>query len=168
MEILKAATEWGKAEVFSSAFFVLFALLFLLACIGFWQFGKTDFSKAFVLPTLVASILLFILGFGLVYSSNARLNNFPSDYEKDASAFVDSEIARAEQTMSTYRNVVFKVFPMIIVLGALLIIFLDKPIWRAIGVTTIVFMALIIWVDSNANARMQDYHQKLTMASEGR
>lgn len=166
MEILKAATEWGKAEVFSSAFFILFGLLFLLACIGFWQFGKTDYSKAFVLPTLVASVLLFILGFGLVYSSNSRLNNFPSDYEKDASAFVTSEITRAEQTMSTYKNVVFKVFPLIIIIGALLTIFLDKPIWRASGIITILFMALIMFVDGTANARMQDYHQKLVSASE--
>lgn len=37
MELVKLATEWAKAEVFSTRFFILFALLFLIASIGFWQ-----------------------------------------------------------------------------------------------------------------------------------
>ena len=41
MEILKTATDWAKTEVFSSAFFIIFGVVFVLASIGFWQMGKT-------------------------------------------------------------------------------------------------------------------------------
>ena len=46
MEILKVATEWAKAEVFSARFFILFSILFLSASIGFWQLGKTEMAIA--------------------------------------------------------------------------------------------------------------------------
>ena len=36
MELLKLATAWAKAEVFSTRFFILFAIGFLVASIGFW------------------------------------------------------------------------------------------------------------------------------------
>ena len=53
MEIVKLATDWAKAEVFSTRFFILFAILFLIASIGFWQLGKTDIARAYITPTLV-------------------------------------------------------------------------------------------------------------------
>ena len=45
MEILKTATDWAKAEVFSTTFFILFGIGFVAASIGFWQLGKTDLAK---------------------------------------------------------------------------------------------------------------------------
>ena len=65
MQILKVATDWAKAELFSTPFFVLFGLLFLIASVGFWQLGKTEIAKAYMLPTLVAGSLLIIIGVGL-------------------------------------------------------------------------------------------------------
>ena len=35
MELLKLASAWAKAEVFSSNFFILFGVLFLLSAYGF-------------------------------------------------------------------------------------------------------------------------------------
>jgi len=62
MEILKIATEWAKAEVFSSRFFVLFALLFLIGSIGFWQLGKTETAKAYTIPTVVVVVVVVVVG----------------------------------------------------------------------------------------------------------
>ena len=166
MEILKTALDWAKAEVFSSTFFILFGALFLLATIGFWQLGKTEVAKAFVFPTLVAGILLLIIGVGLVYSNKARISSFPGAYESDASAFVQSEINRADKTMAEYRTAVFKVIPIIIVVAALLIVFIDRPIWRAIGITTIAMMAVIMVIDSNANARIATYKKQLELVEK--
>ena len=42
MEIIKTATEWAKAEVFSASFFIFFAIIFLCSSLGFWQLGKTE------------------------------------------------------------------------------------------------------------------------------
>ena len=163
MEILKAATDWAKAEVFSSTFFILFGAMFLLGTIGFWQLGKTELAKAFVIPTLVAGVLLLIIGVGLVYSNKSRLASFPTAYESDASAFVQSEITRTEKTMAEFQTIVFKVIPLIIVAAALLIVFINKPIWRAIGITTIAMMVVIIMVDSTANARLEAYSKQLEL-----
>ncbi len=114
MEILKTATDWAKAEVFSSTFFIVFGVLFVAASIGFWQLGKTDLAKAYIIPTLVAGALLLTIGFGLVFTNKARISSFAVDYNQDASAFVKSEIVRVDNTLKEYKTVVFKVIPLII------------------------------------------------------
>ena len=60
MDLLKLSIEWAKAEVFSTRFFIFFSIGFLIASVGFWQLGKTDLAKAYVIPTLIAGILLLI------------------------------------------------------------------------------------------------------------
>ena len=63
MEIINAATDWAKDEVFSSRFFIFFAILFLLASFGFWQLGKTEMARAYIYPLMVAGILLLGCGY---------------------------------------------------------------------------------------------------------
>lgn len=161
MDILKTALDWAKTEVFSSMFFIFFGIVFLLGTAGFWQLGKTELAKAFIYPTLVTGVLLLIIGIGLVFSNKSRIASFPTAYENDASAFVQSEITRAENTIAEYENVVFRVIPLIIVVAALLIVFISTPIWRAIGISTIAMMVVILLIDTNASARMKVYQQQL-------
>lgn len=163
MDILKTTLEWTKAEIFSSSFFVLLGVLFVMASFGFRYLGKTDLAKAFTTPTIVAGILLLIIGVGLVYSNITRLNNFEASYAQDASVFITSEIARAEKTMAEYTTIVFKVIPIIIMICALLIVLVDRPTWRAISITTMAMMVVILLVDSNANARMASYYDELIL-----
>jgi len=137
--------------------------MFLLATIGFWQWGKTDVAKAFIIPTLVAGILLMTVGIGIFIANKSRVSSFTTAYNTDASAFVESEITRTKQSMGEYKTIVFKVIPLIIVLASLLIIFVDKANWRAICITTIAMMVVILLVDNNANARIQDYHKQLLL-----
>lgn len=166
MELLKAATDWAKSEVFSSMFFILFGIFFLIAAIIFWQLGKTELAKAFIYPTMVAGVLLLIIGAGLVYSNKSRITSFPAAYESDASAFLQSEMERVKKTMAGFENNVFRVIPIIIVLAGLLILFIDKPLWRAIGMTTIAMMIIIMMVDTNSNARLKLYNNQLELMSE--
>lgn len=162
MEILKIATDWAKDEVFSSRFFILFGVLFVLATVGFWQLGKTEVAKAYIFPTLVAGILLLTVGLGIFFINKSRVSSFVDDYNTDASAFVKSEIVRTEKSMGEYKTIVFKVIPIIIIVCAFLIVFVDKPIWRAISTTTIAMMIVIILIDNNANARILKYHKALS------
>lgn len=166
MEILKTATDWAKAEIFSSTFFILFGVIFVVATIGFWQLGKTELAKAFVFPTLVAGILLMVIGVGLIFSNKSRLSSFETDYNTDTSAFVQSEVARADKTIAEFQTVVFKVIPIIIVIAALVFIFIDRPIWRAISMATIAMMVIIIMVDTNSNARMKAYKTEMVAAEK--
>jgi len=162
MELLKLATEWAKAEVFSTRFFILFAILFLIASIGFWQLGKTDLAKAYIIPTLVAGLLLLIIGSGLNYTNIQRVKQFEKDFKTDASAFYQSEIERSESTLKEY-NVVFKVIPILIIVAALLILFINTPTWRAIGITTIAMLIVILLIDGTAHSRIEAYHKELKL-----
>lgn len=161
MELLKLATEWAKDEVFSSRFFILAAILFLAASIGFWQLGKTEMAKAYILPTLVAGLLILAVGVGIFFTNKSRVTSFTEAYKTNPTEFVASEIIRTEKSMGEFRTIVFQVIPCIIVAAALLLVFVDKPVWRAIAITTIALMVVILLVDSNANARLQAYHQHL-------
>ena len=166
MEILKAATDWAKAEVFSARFFILFGIMFMAAAIGFWQLGKSEIAKAFVSPAAVAGVLLLTVGIGIFFANKSRITSFERDYNADPSAFVKSEIARTQKSMNEYKTIVFKVIPFIIAAAALTIVFVDKPMWRAICITTIAMMVVIMIVDSNANARILEYHEQLTQADK--
>ena len=163
MEILKLATEWAKVEVFSTRFFILFAILFLIASIGFWQLGKTDIARAYVIPTLIAGVLLLTIGLGLFYANKSRITEFETAYNRDSLAFFESEIARVESTLKEYKTVVFKAIPIIIIVAALLIIFINTPTWRAISITTIAMLTVILLIDGTAQARIEAYHKELKL-----
>lgn len=164
MDILRTATDWARAEIFSSAFFIVFGALFLLASLGFWQLGRTDIAKAYVIPTLVAGVLLLVIGIGLVYANQTRISEFPVAYDEDPAAFVASELTRVERVITEYRTVVFTAIPAIIAVCAALIFFLDSPAWRAICVTTIAMMTVILLVDGTAHGRIVIYKDQLLSA----
>lgn len=161
MDILKTAIDWAKAELFSTSFIMLFGLLFIAASLGFWQLGKTEIAKAYIIPTLVTGILLLAVGFGLFYTNKLRITQFEVAYNKDVSEFVASEITRAEATLKEYDTIVFKVIPVIIIVASLLILFINTPTWRAINITTIAMLTIIMAVDGAAYARIDSYHKKL-------
>lgn len=164
MELLKLATEWAKAEVFSTRFFILFAILFLIASIGFWKLGVTDLAKAYIIPTLVAGLLLMTIGLGLFYTNKTRITQFEQAYNNSTSAFYQSEIERTEATLKEY-TVVFKVIPILIIIAALLILFINTPLWRAISITTIAMLIVIIFVDGTAHDRIKSYHNELKLVA---
>ncbi len=164
MDILKTATDWAKAEVFSTTFFIIAGVLFVAAGIGFWQLGKTDLAKAYIIPTMVAGALLLTIGLGLFFTNLSRISSFAADYNQDASAFVQSEIVRADKTLDEYKTVVFKAIPFIIIAAALVIIFISTPTWRAISITTIAMLIVILLIDGTAHARIVAYKEKLVLA----
>ena len=161
MDIIKASTDWAKSELLSTPFFVLFGVLFIVASIGFWQLGKTEFAKAYIFPTLVAGVLLTIIGLGLFFTNKSRLANFHIAYEQDSSAFVEAELARTEATLKEYKTIVFTIIPLIISVCAIGIMFLNTPIWRASLITTIAMMVIILLIDGTAYARVDSYSQQL-------
>lgn len=166
MNILKAATDWAKAELISTPFFILFGLVFIAASLGFWQLGRTDMTKAYIIPTLVAGFLLTIIGLGLFFTNKSRVSQFETAYHADASAFVDSELKRAEATLKEYKNVVFTAIPLIIATCALLLFFFQSPLWRASMITTMAMLIVILLIDGLAHARIDQYHQQLMQAQQ--
>lgn len=166
MEILKSATAWAKAELVSTPFFILFGLLFLAASLGFWQWGKTDLAKAYIIPGLVAGTLLLIVGLGLFFTNKSRITQFERDYRANPSAFVESERVRAENTVKEYKNVVFTAVPLIIATCALGILWFQAPVWRASLITAIAMLVVILLIDGLAHARFAKYQQDLLQAQQ--
>jgi len=166
MSILKTATDWAKAELFSTPFFILFGIVFIVASIGFWQLGKTDVARAYIIPTLVAGLLLITIGLGLFFTNKSRIKQFETAYHKDTSAFVKMEITRAEATLKEYNTIVFKAIPIIIIVAALFILLINTPIWRAISITTIAMLTVILLVDGTAYARINAYHKELKLVEK--
>ena len=87
MDLINLSTEWAKAEVFSTRFFILFAILFFTASIGFWLFGKTDLAKAYVIPNLIAGLLTMTIGIGLFYTNKNRIKSFEIDFNNNPAVF---------------------------------------------------------------------------------
>lgn len=165
MEILKLATEWAKAEVFSTRFFILFAILFLGASLGFWQLGKTEIARAYIVPTLVAGILLMTIGLGLFYTNKSRITQFEKAYNHDSTAFVESEFIRIDKALNEYKTIVFKAIPIIIIVSALLIVFVDRPVWRACAITAIAMLVVILLIDGTAKDRIENYGKQLEITT---
>ena len=164
IDILKVALDWTKAEMISSSFFALFGMLFVVASYCFWQFGKTETAKAYLIPLLVVAGLLLVLGIGLVISNQLRLGQFPDAYQADAAAFIASEITRVDKTVNGYERALYLVLPIITLISAALLLFVRTPIWQASLICIIAMMAVILIIDSNANARLGVYQAVLVKA----
>jgi len=161
VDILKLSSDWAKAEVFSAKMVTLLSLLFFIVSIGFWQFGKTAMAKAFVWPLLVAGVLMIAIAAGLYFSNKPRILSFEKAYKSNPGGFIQSEIARTSKSQKDLATIVFKVLPAIIIVAALLIMVVSTPVGRALGITIIVLMACLMFIDSNTAARNTNYHQQL-------
>lgn len=166
MDILKAATDWAKDELISTPFFILAGAVFLMCSLGFWQVGKTDLARAYIIPTLVAGSLLVIIGLGLFFTNKARIDQFKIDYTENSTVFINSELARTDATLKEYKNVVFTGIPVIIGICVFILMFVNSPIWRSSMITTIAMLSMILLIDGLAHARINEYHQLLEKAQE--
>jgi hypothetical protein len=160
MDILKLSIDWAKAEVFSAKISLLLSFLFFSTALGFWLMGKTAMAKAFIWPMLLAGILVVAVSAGLYFANKPRVAQFRTAYNSDAKAFVQTETKRTAKSQNDLA-LVFKVLPLIIVATALLIVFVNTSLGRAIGITTIALMTILLFIDSNTSARNTAYHQQL-------
>ena len=163
MDLLKISLEWAKDEIFSARFFILFGFFFVCASFGFWQLGKQELAKAFIYPLLVSGSLLMIIGIGLTYSNTMRLNSFEKAYDADVQAFTATEIERVDKTMEEFELIVFKVIPIIIIFCALIFVFFDQSLSRAICLSIIGMMVVIMLVDTHSYMRLKQYKKHLVL-----
>lgn len=166
MDILTAAIDWAKAELVSTPFFILFGILFIVASWWFWQRWKTDLARAYIVPTLVAWILLTIIGCGLFFTNKMRVSQFQTAYHADEGSFLSAEIERTESTLKEYTNVVFTAIPIIIAICAIVIAFVSSPVWKASMIITIAMLVVILLIDGIAYARIDNYNKLLLLREQ--
>ena len=168
MDILKTSIDWAWEELLSNGLFALFGAMFLVASLLFWSRGETDMAKAFGFPMMIAGVLMLILSGGLFYGTWKSLTGFSTAFADDNARFIGLEVQRVERTMSQYDTAVFNVIPLMITAAALLIVFVHSPGWRAAFITAIIFLGLIMLIDSNAKARLESYKTNLVSATPRR
>ncbi len=161
MDILAIASQWAKDEIFSSKLFILAGVIFVVISIGFWYLGKTEIAKAYIIPFAVCGGLLLIIGGGLTYNNHTRLKAFPTAYSESPTEFVQAEIQRAEATIGQTERTIYRWIPILIIIASILIIFIDKPIWRAASIVSIAFLIILLTVDSNSHSRIVEYNKNL-------
>lgn len=166
MEIIRATSDWAKAEIVSSLFFIFFGLIYIIGSICSWKLGNSPLSKALFIPLMIAGGLLFVAGISFYLSSKSKLDSFEKEFMEDSSSTIKAEITKAKSTIRTYKNVALKVFPAIMILGFLIFLFSDTPIVKAICISVIAFLLVLVVLDSLALKRMETYHQKLELANE--
>ena len=115
-------------------------------------------AKAYIIPTFVAAILLLVVGLGLFFTNKSRIKQFNEDYNSNSISFYESEIKRTESTLKEYK-VVFKVIPLLIIIAALLILFFDSTTIRAISITTIAMLIIVLLIDGTAHSRIESYNK---------
>ena len=164
MDILKIALDWAKAELVSTSFFMIVGIVFILTSFGFWQYGKTDLARAYIIPILVAGIFLLIVGVGLFATNKGRIAQFDIDYNSNAIEFIQKELERVESTLKEYKTVVFTAIPVIIIICALVIYFVPIPVWRASMIAALLMLGVILFIDGLAHARILDYQTNLLQA----
>ena len=81
-------------------------------------------------------------------------------------AFVESELERADATLKEYKNIVFTGIPLIILICAVVLFFINTPIWRASIITTISMLSVILLIDGLAHARISAYNEQLIQAKQ--
>ena len=160
MDLLKLSIEWAKAEVFSAKIVWLFSIITLVSAAGFSFWGRTPTAKAFVIPLLVSGAFLLAIGIGLYTANHPRIAKFENEYNADAKAFVQKEIARTADSQGQLK-LVFIILPVITIISAILLMIFPSPYWRAITVTIILTAAFLMTVDSNTDARNDAYHEQL-------
>ena len=168
MEILKISIDWARAELLSNSLFALFGAMFLVASLLFWWRGEIEVAKVFVGPMMIAGVLMLILSGGLLYGTWKSLTGFSTAFADDNARFIGLEVQRIDRTMSQYGTAVFNVIPLLIAATAILIVFVNSPGWRAALITVIIFLGLIMLIDSNANARLERYKADLVSATSSR
>jgi len=166
MDILRLSADWAKAEVFSAKVVFLFSAIEVIAAIGFWYFGKTNMARAFIWPILISGLFLIAVGAGLYLANKPRIERFEKQYNLDAKTFIQEEFDRTAKSQGELA-MVFKILPALTILGAIVILLMPAPLWRAIGITVIVTAAFLMLVDSNTDARNSVYHSQISDLKPG-
>ena len=120
-------------------------------------------ARAYIFPTLIGGALLVLLGgalFDLYYSS---IEGLTIKYNSDPGAFLEKEITRTNGSIAQYKRDLYGVFPIVALIASLLIIFIKRPIWRAIFITLIALSTILLLVDSQAIATLEAYNEKLEL-----
>ena len=160
MNFYRHTQAWIKGEIFEGTIILIAGIAIIVLTFLFWKFGSTPFSKAIVLPILVIALILGSIGTSMIVSNNKRLIEMEKSYNKDNSAFVDSEKIRIEGFM--YMYTMSKYIALVCFLVALAFFFFtENRHLQAIGIALIIFGFSSLLIDYFSKERADMYYEQV-------
>lgn len=163
MDFYSHTQHWIKGELFESVVILAFAVMLLIIAVALWKFGTTAGAKALILPLILISAVYLGVGASLQTSNQARLQNFPTQYQQNPTAFIHAEKKRVEDFQYQYK--ISKAVATVCFAIALVIFWLGlAPVWQGVALGLAFFGLTGLVVDYFSQERSQIYYQAIVSA----
>lgn len=106
---------------------------------------------------VVIAILYGVYGVVKISTHSKRVNDITELYQSNPGEAVEQEYDRAKKEISGYNSVIKRTWPVIMVLGLLLFLFVTKDFVSGIGLGLMVFSLFAIIGDLALQTRLEDY-----------
>jgi len=139
---------------------ILFGVVVLAVSLAYFKWGSTPYAKAVFWPLLIISIFAIGAGIYLLSTNTNRIENYPKEFEKNQTKFVQAEKQRAEAFIKVY-PVTFKVLFVLMIIGMLCMILSDKTLVRTIGIGLMLLCFYGYILDHFSQERAMTYHSHI-------
>lgn len=169
MDFLQNTLNWVKGEMFEASVIFLVGIFIMVSAISFWQFGTTPYSKALVIPLAITGLIFCGVGASGYLSNQKRLTEYPTQYEKNHTEFIQSEKQRVEgfQYMYKVSLAVFGVSALVVLIAFL---FTENKTFQSIAIALMIIGSSLVVIDFFSKERATIYYgqinEELSMTNE--
>lgn len=160
MEFINHTLNWCKGEIFEGKMSILFGIILLTISFAYFKWGSTPYAKAIFWPLLVISILAIGAGVYLLSANSKRIENYPTQFEKNPAEFVQAEKQRTEAFIKVY-PVTFKILFVLMIIGMSCMLFSDKALIRTLGIGFMLLSFYGFLLDHFSEERAMTYHSHI-------
>jgi len=160
MELINHTINWCKGEIFEGKMSLLFGIVVLIVSLAYWKFGSTPYAKAMFLPLLVVAAFTLFTGYYLVSANNKRIQEYTQQFNENPTKFVEDEKVRTDAFIKWYPYTRY-IISVIAIIGMALAQFTLSPIWRSIGLSLILLVLYVFFLDHFSEERALEYHQHI-------
>ena len=157
MDFLQHTHEWLAGEMFEAICIATGGVLLLALALLALIYGSTPGASSFVIPFIVAALILIVGGVAGYRTNVKRIPLFSEQYKSNQRAFVTAEKARVETFDDIYRNAkIVSIISLIVGLG--MAYFLKNPHLQSIGLALIVLAIATVFIDHFSKERAVEYY----------
>lgn len=165
MNFYQYTQNWLKGELFEGTIILISGIILVIVALLLWKFGSTPNAKSLILPILVVG-LLFSLGIGsMMISNQKRIAQFEEAYQKDPTAFIQSEKQRVDDFQVLYKySVAFAAISFLLTIIAFG--FFENRMFQSICIALMIISVSLIIIDHFSKERSQVYYIEILKALE--
>jgi glucan phosphoethanolaminetransferase (alkaline phosphatase superfamily) len=117
--------------------------------------------KGTVIPVLLIAVIYASFGGAKVYKHQQRLSDITELYEKDKVAAIDKETQRANKEISEYSLVLKFIYPSVMLIGLIALIFIRKEYIRGVALGFMIFSFFAILADLCLRNRLINFLENI-------